>query len=416
MKSRLLNIAIFILSVLFCTGCDKLPPVAYSIDESGIIQNTNRVNDSSKILIEGIYRITEGNNEFGNFAVVKSTRDYFSIFCEGNNSYFILKSGEKDSTYYFEGYWRFSQNATSGYATLKMSKEEGGDSVFRRIVPISNRTIRGFFGTSAENPTSSLRMEYSEPIKKDSSIYILAHRGGGRNSDRLPASENSLEIIQMAEYFGANGVEIDIQLTKDNIPILFHDELFTQRLVAGNYLIGKVSNFSFKQIRTFGRLIHNEKIPTLQEALDIIIRKTKLKLVWIDVKYPEAVSVVAEIQKAYIEIARTNNREVTILIGIPSEEVFNEYQKLPQKESNPALCELELKFVKQSDARVWAPRWTDGVPLEQINTAHSENRKVFTWTLDTPEMIKDFYNTGYYEGILTNYPSILAYQYYTGDK
>lgn len=416
MRRLFSNFVKLLLILLSFSACDKIPPVIYSIEEYGIIPNSNAIQDSSKILIEGVYRITEGINEFGNFAVVKSTRDYFSIFCEGNNSYFILKSGEKDSTYLFEGYWRFSLNATSGYAALKMNKEEGGREIYKRIIPGGKRIIRGFFGISSGDLTSQVTMEYSAPLKKDSSIYIIAHRGGGRNSDRLPASENSLEILQMAEYFGANSVEIDIQLTKDNVPILFHDEQFTQRLVVGNYLIGKVSNFPFKQIRTFGRLIHNEKIPTLQEALDVIVRKTGIKLVWLDVKYPGAVPVVAEIQRNYTEIARALGRNIIFLMGIPSEDVFNEYQKLGQKENNPALCELDLSFVRKSNAKVWAPRWTDGVSTGQINSAHSEKREIFIWTLDIPEMIKDFYNTGYYEGILTNYPGILAFHYYTDNK
>jgi glycerophosphoryl diester phosphodiesterase len=36
----------------------------------------------------------------------------------------------------------------------------------------------------------------------------------------------------------------------------------------------------------------------------------------------------------------------------------------------------------------------------------------FTWTLDGQSAIKEYLNKGAFDGILTNYPSILAYEFY----
>jgi glycerophosphoryl diester phosphodiesterase len=47
-----------------------------------------------------------------------------------------------------------------------------------------------------------------------SDFQILAHRGGGRNSDYLGVSENSIEMIDIAERFGSTGIEIDARLQK----------------------------------------------------------------------------------------------------------------------------------------------------------------------------------------------------------
>ncbi len=401
-----------VLFFLIINSCNVLPGINEPIDGLGIVTNTNPIRTEVKPLIEGVYKIVEGTEDFGTYAILKSTRNHFSIFCEKNASYFVLSSGEKDSVYYFEGFWRFSQNKNSGKATLQIQKGDGGAGLSSNFSSTKKIIFRGYYSKEGGELNSTLTLEYLKPLKSDSNFYILAHRGGGRNSDRLPASENSLEILQIAEYFGANGVEIDIQLTKDNVPILFHDEEFTTRLVRGNYLIGKVSSFSFMQIRTFGRLIHDEKIPTLQEALDVILTKTNIKLVWLDVKYPSAISLIAPIQKQYSELAKSMNRDLTILIGIPSEEVLNEYINYPGRENYLSLCELDISSVRKANSKVWAPRWTDGIQQQQINSMHSENKKVFVWTLDTPEFIKDFISTNNYDGILTNYPSVLAYEYY----
>lgn len=403
-----------VVSFLFLS-CNVKPGLVEPIDESGILGGTVAVSEPIKKSIEGIYKIKSGNEYFGNYAVVKYVRNHFSIFCEKNSSYLILNSGERDSSIYFEGYWRFSQNLSTGKVSLKIEENEGGKIQSQGNANSKSIIIKGIFTKENNGEESQIRLEYYQPVKQDSTFYIIAHRGGGRNTDRLPASENSLEILQIAEYFGANSVEIDIQLTKDKVPILYHDEEFSQRLVKGNYLIGKVSSFSFKQIRTFGKLLNDGNIPTLEEALDLILNKTSLKLVWLDVKYPETIPFVAPIQKKYSDLAKLTNRGLTILIGLPTEEVMNEYLNYPGKENHPSLCELDISSVRLTNANVWAPRWTDGIPKQQITAIQAENRKVFVWTLDIPQIIRDFIHSNYYDGILSNYPSVVAYEYFMKD-
>ncbi len=70
------------------------------------------------------------------------------------------------------------------------------------------------------NPlTLKYKRPFSEEVKQ-SDFDILAHRGGGRNSDYLGVSENSIEMINIAERFGTTGVEIDARLSKDGVPFI----------------------------------------------------------------------------------------------------------------------------------------------------------------------------------------------------
>ncbi|WP_430785414.1 glycerophosphodiester phosphodiesterase [Virgibacillus flavescens] len=48
---------------------------------------------------------------------------------------------------------------------------------------------------------------------------IIAHRGASKS-----APENTLPAFQLAYDLGADGIETDVQLTKDNVPVLIHDE------------------------------------------------------------------------------------------------------------------------------------------------------------------------------------------------
>ena len=52
-----------------------------------------------------------------------------------------------------------------------------------------------------------------------SKTKIFAHRGASGY-----APENTLEAFALAITQGADGIELDVQLTKDGIPVVIHDE------------------------------------------------------------------------------------------------------------------------------------------------------------------------------------------------
>ena len=64
------------------------------------------------------------------------------------------------------------------------------------------------------------------------------------------------------------------------------------------------------------------------------------------------------------------------------------------------------------NARVWAPRWTEGTQTAQVAEMHAEGRKAFVWTLDEANYIEEFVDTGQFDAILTNYPTIVSYYHY----
>lgn len=67
-------------------------------------------------------------------------------------------------------------------------------------------------------------------------IDVLGHGGMGYNSS-LPL--NSLESIQMALESGADGTEMDVQLSKDSVLVLYHDELLDTRTNGSGKVISK---------------------------------------------------------------------------------------------------------------------------------------------------------------------------------
>ena len=89
---------------------------------------------------------------------------------------------------------------------------------------------------------------------------FYAHRGLHENGTGRP--ENSLAAIRAAADAGF-GIEMDIQVTKDNVPVVFHDFLLWRMCRQR----GRVCDYTLEELRRFRLLNSEEGIPTFAEAL-----------------------------------------------------------------------------------------------------------------------------------------------------
>ena len=412
---KIKRIVIFIPFLLLTISCYK----DYSSLEIplngnlGLLNGTTALSDSMMLKLQGIYSLN--SPLLGNKLVMKANGKYLSVFAMKSESYIVLQAGYKDSSIIMEGYWRYASSSETGLVAMNISPENGAKEIIKGILP-SKIIINAASGIGNEYPKSTFEINYMHAITKPAdSFYIIAHRGGGRNTDKLPASENSLGIIQYAERLGANAIEIDVRLTKDGVPVLFHDEIMSKRLINEDYFIGGISDYSFAQLRSFCTLKDGERIPTLEEALQTVVDKTNLKLVWLDTKSLGMTAKMITLQQKYISLAAQKGRKLEILIGIPSGDIFNEIINTPDFQNYPTICELDEDYVIQSKAMVWAPRWSMGLLDDRVNAMHSKGYRCFVWTLDAAEIVKSFVTRGNFDGIVTNYPSIVAYEYYTSE-
>lgn len=403
-----------LLAFLFLSSCveDPIVPVP-EFGPSTLISDTNPLSDSTKKRLEGIFTVLDGKAGFGNHVVAKWNGNYLSIFTSAEMKYMILQAGYLDSVVFLEGYWRNALNLQTGLVRMTIKKSEGGRALIYGQTPPDTLILRGAYSDGSELPHATVVFQFFKPLKNQLKNYwIIGHRGGGRTTDLLPASENSVGIFPLAERYGCNGVEIDVRLTRDRVPVLYHDEFFSSRLVNGDFMIGPVSSYTFRQIRSFCTLKDGSPVPTLREALDAVIYNTHLSFVWIDTKPPDIMDILIPMQKEYMQKARDAGRDLEILIGIPDENILSAYAKHPDHLNAPALCELGTEKVRQIQAKIWAPRWTLGQLDADVDAMHRENRRAFVWTLDNPDFIRVFVTDGKFDGILTNYPSRVAWEYY----
>lgn len=107
-------------------------------------------------------------------------------------------------------------------------------------------------------------MHVRESFLKSNIPLIFAHRGSMK-----VFPQNTIKAFTHAWNLGVDGIELDVQCTKDDIPVVFHDDKLNT-LTNG---VGSVGNFTFEQIRRLDAGSHfspefsDARIPSLTEVL-----------------------------------------------------------------------------------------------------------------------------------------------------
>ena len=147
---------------------------------------------------------------------------------------------------------------------------------------------------------------------KTDKVLVVAHRGDWR-----VAPENSLAAIKSAIRIGVDIVEIDLQMTKDSVLVLMHDETL-DRTTTGKGKVGEITISELKTLKLRDRWGMQTKytVPTLEEALAATKGKILVNLDKADRYF--------DIVMPILEKTGTTN-EVIMKGGNPSEKVFEFY-------------------------------------------------------------------------------------------
>lgn len=414
MRRTGLLLTIFIMALFSSCIKDKFNPLPEYATSN--LDNTIPFDTAYASVFEGIYALSQGDDRFGQQFVGKWANGYLCLFGQKDGKFINLQVGfnPDDSSFRMAGFWHDPILPQQGQVQFTIARADGVDTIFGH--KSTGITMRGHLDNNAGQ---SIILTYIRPFSDavlSRPFAITAHRGGGRNSDNLPYAENSLNLVKHVAQFGATGIEIDVRLTKDKVPIIYHDADINTRLTLKSPLVGDIHQFTASFLRGYIRLVDGQVIPTLDEMLTTIIDSTDIQHVWIDCKdggEENFFGYVLPVFQRAVDYAQSKNRNVAILLGLPTEDAYNNFIALPYHQNIPSLCELSLEKAVNAGSRVYAPRWTLGILEQETQDAHARNMSVVTWTLDDPEGMKEVITKSRYDGILTNYPSMLTYQFYS---
>jgi glycerophosphoryl diester phosphodiesterase len=97
---------------------------------------------------------------------------------------------------------------------------------------------------------------------------IIAHRGASAE-----APENTLIAFRRALALKADGIELDVRVTRDGVPVVFHDA--TLRRLTG--CSGRVAEMTWRELTRL-RIGGTESIPRLTEVLRLARGRTVVQL------------------------------------------------------------------------------------------------------------------------------------------
>lgn len=171
---------------------------------------------------------------------------------------------------------------------------------------------------------------FPRTIKKPSRTHLInhlyAHRGLFDNTSDAP--ENSLKAFKLAVDNGY-GIELDVQLSKDKIPVVFHDA--TLKRMCG--VDGNVWDYTLEELKKFRLADSDQCIPTFAEALAII-----------DGKCPIIVEYKLDVVSS--EVCRLGNELLKNYDGPYCMESFHPLALLWYKKNRPDVVrgQLSMKF------------------------------------------------------------------------
>jgi len=384
---------------------ERFTPPAFA--DGGLLRDAVPASRAALAQLSGVHGVEGDAALLGDDVVVRAAGDRLSIFARPDATYAVLRAGCRDGgdTFVLEGYYRRATTVASGLVRLFAEPETNARALCRGEPAPAPIELAGTFDDS------SVRLRLQRGARDPSGrFFVVAHRGGCRTIDDCGASENSLEVLRLADALGADAVEVDVQLTSDGVPILYHDDQFDPRLASGAYCRGRVADFTMAHVQALCRLAGGERVPTLDDAFRTVVDETTLRGVWLDVKSVDVLGPASELAARHWARAKAAGRDVTIAVGLPTTELIDAWRARPAPSGPTCLAELEASDAIDAGCGVWAPRWTRGLLEDDARRVREHGGRVAYWTLDEEDFIDTFLGA-HPDALLTNRPGLVRHRF-----
>lgn len=220
--------------------------------------------------------------------------------------------------------------------------------------------------------------------------------------------ENTMLAFEKAIEYGAAGIELDVQFSKDGRLVVIHDETL-DRTTTGtgwvkDYTLDELKSLdaSFKFTGQYGV----NQIPTLCEVLAFMSDKDAVT----NIELKTGVFEYEGIEEAVLNCVRKNNVSEKVIISS-----FNHYSILRMRKLAPDLkCGLLTdcwlinagKYVHDLDVQCYHPAFPNLTP-EITAEIKQYGLEINTWTVNRPEDFKRLESLGI-DVAIGNYPNLMC--------
>ncbi len=228
---------------------------------------------------------------------------------------------------------------------------------------------------------------------------IFGHRGF---SGKYP--ENTMLAFRKAVEAGVDGMEFDVQLSKDGEIVIIHDEK-VDRTTDGK---GNVRDMTLAELKkldasaAFKGVYGKNEIPTLREYFDYIKDKDIIS----NIELKTGVFVYPGIEKKVCDLIAEYGLEEKIILSSFNHETIMRCAEVAPEIKRGFLSEDWLvnfgRYAEENGAACCHPNCIC-LHEENVKEMHDRGREINTWTVNEPEDIKRLSSLGV-DALIGNYP------------
>ncbi|HEX8501318.1 MAG TPA: glycerophosphodiester phosphodiesterase family protein [Pyrinomonadaceae bacterium] len=225
-------------------------------------------------------------------------------------------------------------------------------------------------------------------------LLIIGHRGA---SARAP--ENTHAAFRMAFDEAADGIELDVRLARDGVPVVIHDATLERTALVHGEVESYDSSaltgfhagdwFNFRHPKHAQASFARERIPTLAEVFE----SYGSRLVYVEMKCEDA-SRRAALARAVVELTRARGLAGRVVVKSFEHDALAEVRRLAPEMRTAALFgrSWPRPFVPAADIFAAAERCgADQISLHRsllrkstVEEARRRGFEVVTWTVNSP--------------------------------
>ena len=204
---------------------------------------------------------------------------------------------------------------------------------------------------------------------------IIAHRGANRE-----APENTIPAFERALDIGVDGIELDVHVTQDNVPVVHHDPVLPDG--------GRIERLHSADLE------RRTDAPTLAQVLEMIHGRCH---VYVEIKAGYALMPTVALLKGRTDWCSVHSfdHRVAMMARVLDPQLSTGILLVSR------LVDLPHAFLSANATDVW--QHADYIDGGVVGDAHGERKRVIAWTVNDVERARELSASGV-DGICTDVP------------
>ncbi len=203
-------------------------------------------------------------------------------------------------------------------------------------------------------------------------VEIIAHRGANRE-----APENTFPAFEKALALGVDGIELDIQFSRDGVPLVHHDPAVAGRAIKG---------LSASEVQLL------KPMPSLAEVITLVNQRCQL---YVEIKAPGATEAVIRLLAPHAQWCAIHSFDHRVPAATRDSEV----------PAGILLVSYLVNIVGAMEAAHARDVWqqADFIDRPLVENVHNAGGRVIAWTVNDAERARELIGLGV-DGICTDVP------------